>query len=74
MSTSERAFNQVKAILQKLDRSIDEARQKRTQPPAPASTEATDAPKAPAPGSSGYGRATPIPPGRATSSLQRWSR
>lgn len=73
MSTSDRAFNQVKAILQKLDRSIDEARQKRTQPPA-ASPDAPDAPKAPPPGSSGYGRATPIPPGRSTSSLQRWTR
>jgi hypothetical protein len=35
MSTSERTMNQVRAILQRLDRSIDEAREKRTQP-APA--------------------------------------
>jgi len=32
MSTSERTLNQVRAILNKLDRSIDEAREKRTHP------------------------------------------
>ncbi len=39
MGPSEKSFNQVRSILGKLDRSIDEARQKRTQvapPPAPA--------------------------------------
>ena len=38
MGTSERAFNQVKEILGKLDRSIDQARQKRLhgdEPPEP---------------------------------------
>jgi hypothetical protein len=63
MSTSERAFNQVKAILGKLDRSIDEARTKRTQSaqaPAPA-------PAAPGPG---FGRAQPI----RNQSLQRWTK
>lgn len=35
MSTSDRSFNQVKAILNKLDRAVDEARQKRTTPPPP---------------------------------------
>jgi hypothetical protein len=47
MSTSERTINQVRAILSKLDRSIDEAREKRTQPP-PAPVQAAPAP-APAP-------------------------
>jgi hypothetical protein len=73
MSTSERAFNQVKAILRKLDRSIDEAREKRTHTgsePAPS----VPIPARPAtPGASGYGRATPIPPGRSVPSLQRWN-
>lgn len=67
MSTSERSFNQVKAILRKLDRSITEARERRTQAPPPAPA----APVRPQ-GASGYGRATPIPPGRGGSSLQRW--
>jgi len=35
MATSERAFNQVKAILGKLDESIDAARARRTHPAAP---------------------------------------
>lgn len=50
MSTSERAFNQVKAILGKLDRSIDLARQKRLQ--------TTSGPREPGPG--GVGRAQPL--------------
>ncbi|MCC6660659.1 MAG: hypothetical protein IT437_07205 [Phycisphaerales bacterium] len=67
MSTSERSFNQVKAILRKLDRSISEARERRTQAPPAAPTPARP------PGASGYGRATPLPPGRTGgSSLQRW--
>lgn len=33
--TSERTMNQVRAILNKLDRSIDEARERRTQPAEP---------------------------------------
>lgn len=35
MSTSDRTFNQVKAILGKLDRAVDEARSRRTTPPQP---------------------------------------
>jgi hypothetical protein len=35
MTTSDRTFNQVKAILGKLDRAVDEARHKRTTPPVP---------------------------------------
>jgi hypothetical protein len=38
MGPSERTFNQVKGILSKLDRSIDQLRAQRTQPPAPASS------------------------------------
>lgn len=40
MGTSERAFNQVKEILGKLDRSIDQARQKRLHGDEPAAPEA----------------------------------
>lgn len=75
MTTSERSFNQVRSILHKLDRSIDEARERRTQQrngthPAPA-REAT--PPAPAPsGGSPYGRATPIPASRSGAASQRW--
>lgn len=35
MGPSEKSFNQVRSILGKLDRSIDEARAKRTQVPPP---------------------------------------
>ena len=73
MSTSERAFNQVKAILGKLDRSIDQARQKRLQtvPPIPS----RQAGQAAAP----IGRAQPLrgPADKGPSSsnaYQRWSR
>lgn len=48
MSTSDRTMSQVRAILQRLDRSIDQARERRTHPghpPAPAQP----APAAPAP-------------------------
>lgn len=67
MSTSERAFNQVKAILNKLDRSIDEAREKRTRPggtaPPPPARPAAPAPApAPAAAPSVFGRAQPMPP------------
>lgn len=68
MSRSERAFNQVKSILGKLDRSIDEARARRTSPPAvPAAAPApapipAPKPQAPATPGSVYGRAKPIPP------------
>jgi hypothetical protein len=46
MSTSERTINQVRAILSKLDRSIDEAREKRTHP-APAPVAAAPVPPPP---------------------------
>lgn len=60
MGTSERTFNQVKAILEKLDRSIDQAREKRldvkpqtvTSSPVPAQPE----PERP------LGRARPLRP------------
>ena len=42
MGTSERTFNQVKEILGKLDRSIDQARQKRLHGDEPPETEPTD--------------------------------
>lgn len=49
MSTSDRTMNQVRAILQRLDRSIDQARERRTQPgPAPLASAPMPAP-APAP-------------------------
>ena len=79
MSTSDRAFNQVKAILNKLDRSIDEAREKRLHPgvPAPAAPAAAPTPaRAPAPtpsangNGSGFGRAQPL---RPNPNLQRWA-
>lgn len=68
MGPSEKSFNQVKNILGKLDRSIDQIRTKRTSPPAPMhpSAEATrppqSAPAQPARPASAFGRATPIPP------------
>ncbi|MBX3383681.1 MAG: hypothetical protein KF864_09255 [Phycisphaeraceae bacterium] len=75
MGPSEKTFQQVKSILGKLDRSIDQLREKRTTPPPPMhpSAEATrklatngDAagtqPTARA--ASQYGRATPIQPQR----------
>ncbi len=49
MSTSDRTFNQVKAILSKLDRSIDEIREKRTQGPAKPATAAATPPASPEP-------------------------
>lgn len=60
MGTSERAFNQVKAILSKLDRSIEEARRKRLtgESPAPAS----GAENGPSVGAPARPRARPIPP------------
>jgi len=79
MSTSDRTLNQVRAILNKLDRSIDEAREKRThvppptppQPPvAPISAPAAVAPQ-PAPTQSQYGRAQPMPKAQPANML-RW--
>jgi hypothetical protein len=78
MSTSEKTFNQVRAILSKLDRSIDEAREKRTQP-APSAPSAPQAqPQAsrsappPSPNGSQYGRAQPMSRPQATNML-RWN-
>lgn len=71
MGTSEKAFNQVKSILGKLDRNIDQLREQRLNPvrPAPSIAAANRviqqpiAPTpAPRPAASQYGRATPIPP------------
>ncbi|MDX2118041.1 MAG: hypothetical protein SFY96_07665 [Planctomycetota bacterium] len=69
MATSEKSFNQVKAILGKLDRTIDEVRNRRTGSPAPAMPSPVQATPAPAPSpavpanrsASPYGRATRIP-------------
>ena len=85
MSTSDRAFNQVKAILNKLDRSIEEAREKRLHPgapapaipvaaPTPARAPMVPPPAAPVNGTtngSGYGRAQPMRP--TNPNLQRWA-
>ncbi|GEM_PF-1363801 len=75
MSTSHRAFDQVRSILGKLDRDIDAARQKRLQPrvtqPAPLTAAVAAAAAAipgvaalatprPVPGGSAFGRATPM--------------
>lgn len=69
MGPSEKTFNQVKSILSKLDRSIDQLRQKRTTPPPPLhpSSEAgrlvpAVQPMQPPRPASAFGRATPIPP------------
>lgn len=78
MGPSDRAFNQVKSILGKLDRSIDQLREQRNAGPAPASTPAPAAAAnamsqqiggrtaEPAPQqprpASPFGRATPLPP------------
>jgi hypothetical protein len=76
MGPSEKSFNQVRSILGKLDRSIDEARARRTQPPAPPPAPRPVAPQNPLPlpgpkpmhanpgqnnARSSPGRATPIP-------------
>lgn len=67
MGPSEKSFNQVKAILGKLDRNIDQLRERRTNKPAPSAPEPPrSSPKQaePTPSRQGsvYGRATPIPP------------
>jgi hypothetical protein len=81
MSTSDRTINQVRAILSKLDRSIDEARERRTQPPMPTppptpamAPQATPpAPAQPSSPGSAYGRAQPLQrPG--TVNQQRWGK
>ncbi len=67
MGPSEKSFNQVKAILGKLDRTIDQVREKRTTPMTPPAAAASPAstpavqPPANRP-TSVYGRATPLPP------------
>lgn len=63
MSTSEKTFTQVKDILRKLERSIDEAREKRLHDdddaqPSPRSTSSPGAPGAPG----SPGRAQPMQP------------
>jgi hypothetical protein len=67
MGPSEKSFNQVKSILGKLDRNIDQLRAQRLNPtptntpfapPTPAPAPAATPPRA----ASGYGRATPLPP------------
>lgn len=79
MSTSDRTINQVRAILNKLDRSIDEAREKRTHvpppPAAPVPAPAAPTALAPAPAQtptqSQYGRAQPMPKAQPSNTL-RW--
>lgn len=79
MSTSDRTINQVRAILNKLDRSIDEAREKRTHipPPTPMASQPIPVPApvqavpAPSPSTSQYGRAQPMPKAAAANIL-RW--
>ncbi len=73
MGPTEKSFNQVKAILGKLDRSIDEVRARRTTgdhkafPPVPPPTAApliappTRLSDAQSRQNSPYGRATPLP-------------
>jgi hypothetical protein len=76
MSTSERTFSQVKAILGKLDRSIDEARERRTQRPAapvaPAPAPVRENTSSVAPTQSQYGRAQPIPARLNGNGTARW--
>lgn len=70
MGPSEKAFNQVKNILGKLDRSIDHLRQQRTAPTpalaAPSNADTLRIVPAPAPtparSTSAFGRATPLRP------------
>lgn len=73
MRPSEKSFNQVKAILGKLDRNIDQLRAQKRVPsaaPAPAPIPMANAigggtptiPSSAARPSSPFGRATPIPP------------
>ncbi len=59
MSTSEKTFTQVKDILRKLERSIDEAREKRLHHDDDAEHLA---PSAPSPRSTEPGRAQPLTP------------
>jgi hypothetical protein len=74
-------MNQVRAILNKLDRSIDEARERRLQPPAPPMPAPPPAPVAARPVNTGsgpptttsqYGRAQPLQRPQASNML-RWN-
>lgn len=68
MGPQDRSFSQVKAILGKLDRSIDKVREERTGAVLPAPVplvpmpRAVDVPVAPPRAASPFGRATPLPP------------
>ena len=65
MSTSQRAFNQVKSILDKLDRSIDEARAKRLDTSEDSATQTVGRPV--------LGRAQPLRPAHRNAGLDRWT-
>lgn len=58
MATSQETFNQVKNILRKLDRSIDDIRARRSTPPT--ATTAVGSPTQAAPMSAPTGRARPM--------------
>lgn len=70
MGPSEKTFNQVKNILGKLDRSIDQLRHQRTAPPVTAPVQAQPETLRLVPGTvtppprpaSAFGRATPLRP------------
>lgn len=71
MSTSEKTFTQVKDILRKLERSIDQAREKRLHhDDEPARHPAA----APAPAPSLPGRAQPMNPARPAPPTSGWMR
>jgi len=79
MGTSERTINQVRAILEKLERSIDAAREKRLdpQPPAPVGASAPTGAGVPAKQPDPerpIGRARPLrPSGGQGSAFQRFA-
>jgi hypothetical protein len=79
MGTSERTINQVRAILEKLERSIDAAREKRLDPQPPASAGASVAPAGGGAASQPdpdrpIGRARPLrPSGGQGSAFQRFA-
>lgn len=71
MGPSEKSFDQVKSILGKLDRSIDQLRAKRTTPAVAEPPQRVPQTPSPAPipavapsqrATSVFGRATPLPP------------
>lgn len=67
---SERAFNQVKAILGKLDRSIDQARARRLGEPDPAEPRLAVG-ESPAPASEAAARPAPLGPGTLIGKSER---